>query len=243
MSVFRATLFALLVTACARLPNSGQNDIKASSPYPSLSYQELMHLQLDCSQREKQMGLLEAQLQSKQFYRVNGIDGNLSRDHVDKRFYSLAKFRIWALRLGCQGGEVSHSSTLGMQNLIPKEAPLEVPRCYFEDVTQTNFSLSGKSQNELMQQLSRREICTNYPLNGGDDLTPHDGNGYVHIGDRLKIKKLSATGDGGISPIRRWRGNLYQMQFRTEIHSNQVMRFTVITAHEVANQWVVIDKF
>jgi hypothetical protein len=45
------------------------------------------------------------------------------------------------------------------------------------------------------------------------------------------------------SALRKWKGNIYQLVSKTEMHLNQAVRFTLVTVRSGVNQWTVVDKF
>ena len=71
-----------------------------------MSFEDLIRFEYDCSRKIEQIDFLQDQLRKKTFYRVDGVEGSEYPDRINKRYYALAKYRIWNLRLGCKGSEL-----------------------------------------------------------------------------------------------------------------------------------------
>lgn len=205
-------------------------------PLPRLSYEDLVRFESDCSMRTEQIALLEEQLKRTTFYTVGGVEGNTSPNKISKSYYALVKYRIWTLRLGCQGSEVQADVVREDRKriAIPNQAPQET-RCYFEERVETKANSRSVQYLNAEHTTVRRELCTNHPY-----ITDRP---FIRMGDQLNF----AWGEVGAEPtlvgVRRWRGNLYQMIPKTEMHQNQAVRFTLVVVRTSANQWTVVDKF
>ena len=205
-------------------------------PLPRLSYEDLIRFESDCNVRGEQIALLEEQLKRTTFYTVGGVEGNTTPNKISKSYYALVKYRIWTLRLGCQGSEVQTDvvSEDRRRISIPNQAPQET-RCYFEERVETKANSRSVQFLNAEHTTVRRELCTNHPY-----ITDRP---FIRMGDQLSF----AWGEAGIEPtlvgVRRWRGNLNQMIPKTEMHQNQAVRFTLVVVRTSANQWTVVDKF
>ena len=76
---------------------------------PTMSFEDLIRFEYDCSRKIEQIDYLQDQLRKKTFYRVDGVEGSEFPDRINKRYYALARYRIWNLRLGCKGSNVRRS--------------------------------------------------------------------------------------------------------------------------------------
>ena len=76
---------------------------------PPISYEDLLRFEYDCGNRLEQINFLEDQLRKKTFYRVDGVEGNDFPDRISKKYFALARYRIWSLRLSCRGSKVDLS--------------------------------------------------------------------------------------------------------------------------------------
>lgn len=205
------------------------------SNFERLSYEDLVRFEPDCDQRVEQIALLEEQLRSNRFYTVDGVEGNSYPAKISKSYYSLAKYRIWSLRFACQGSEVARNVINEDLRAVPTSSPLATPRCYFEETTEAKTGLQQANYLVSDQQSIRKEICTNFPYAADRPI--------IRVGDQISLSPRDIKDGASHSALRRWKGNLYQMISKTEIHLNQAVRFTLVTARSGVNQWTVVDKF
>jgi hypothetical protein len=205
-------------------------------PLPRLSYEDLIRFESDCNVRTEQIALLEEQLKRTTFYNVGGVEGNTTPNKISKSYYALAKYRIWTLRLGCQGSEVQADvvSEDRRRVAIPNQAPQET-RCYFEERVETKANSRSVQYLNAEHTTVRRELCTNHPY-----ITDRP---FIRMGDQLNFAWGDVKTEPTLVGVRRWRGNLYQMIPKTEMHQNQAVRFTLVVVRTSANQWTVVDKF
>ena len=203
---------------------------------PRLSYEDLIRFESDCNLRGEQLALLEEQLKRTTFHTVGGVEGNTTPNKISKSYYSLVKYRIWTLRLGCQGSEVNADvvSEDRKRIAIPNQAPQET-RCYFEERVETKANSRSVQYLNAEHTTVRRELCTNHPY-----ITDRP---FIRMGDQLNFAWGDVKTEPTLVGVRRWRGNLYQMIPKTEMHQNQAVRFTLVVARTSANQWTVVDKF
>ena len=203
---------------------------------PRLSYENLVRFESDCSVRTEQIALLEEQLKRTTFYTVGGVEGNTIPNKISKSYYSLVKYRIWTLRLGCQGSEVQADvvSEDRRRVSIPNQAPQET-RCYFEERVETKANSKQVQYLNAEHTTVRRELCTNHPY-----ITDRP---FIRMGDQLNFAWGDVKTEPTLVGVRRWRGNLYQMIPKTEMHQNQAVRFTLVVVRTSANQWTVVDKY
>jgi len=174
-------------------------------------------------------------LRSNRFYTVDGIEGNSYPGKISKSYYSLAKYRIWSLRFACQGSEVARNVIEQDIQTIPTSSLLTTPRCYFEETTEAK---TGKQQAHYLAseyQSTRKEICTNYPYAVDRPI--------IRVGDQLSMSPRDVKDGASYTALRKWKGNLYQMVSKTEMHLNQAVRFTLVAVRSGVNQWTVVDKF
>jgi hypothetical protein len=82
---------------------------------------------------------------------------------------------------------------------------------------------------------TRKEICTNFPYAADRP--------FIRVGDQISLSSKDAKDGASYSALRKWKGNIYQMVSKTEIHLNQAVRFTLVTVRSGVNQWTVVDKF
>jgi len=205
------------------------------SNFERLSYEDLVRFEPDCENRVEQIALLEEQLRSNRFYTVDGIEGNSYPGKISKSYYSLAKYRIWALRFACQGSEVARNVLAEDLRAVPTSSPLATPRCYFEETVEAKTSLQQAHYLASNHQSTRKEICTNFPYATERPL--------IRVGDQISLSSRDAKDGASYSALRKWKGNIYQMVSKTEMHLNQAVRFTLVTVRSGVNQWTVVDKF
>ena len=205
------------------------------SNFERLSYEDLVRFEPDCEKRVEQIALLEEQLRSNRFYTVDGIEGNSYPGKISKSYYSLAKYRIWSLRFACQGSEVARNVLAEDLRAVPTSSPLATPRCYFEETVEAKTSLQQAHYLASNHQSTRKEICTNFPYATERPL--------IRVGDQISLSSRDAKDGASYSALRKWKGNIYQMVSKTEMHLNQAVRFTLVTVRSGVNQWTVVDKF
>ena len=209
---------------------------QVSAPtFERLSYEDLVRFEPNCEQRTEQIALLDDQLRHSRFYTVDGVEGNAYPGKISKSYYSLAKYRIWSIRFACQGSEVSPELIKADLQARPQRPPTSTPRCYFEEtveaktgIVQTNFIASDHKS-------TRKEICTNFPY--------ADDKPFIRIGDQMSFSPKQLVSGVSNSALRKWKGNVYQLVSKTEMHLNQAVRFTLVTVRSGVNQWTVVDKF
>lgn len=214
-----------------------------------LSFDQLVRFEYNCSRRNEQIEFLQDQLRKKTFYRVDGVDGNEYADRISKRYFALARFRIWSLRLGCQGSHVEKATEIQLKTGGPSRPPESTPRCYFEEsvVAHTklgvgNKAAHGKDSNDSVEKdgasenvvTKRREFCTNYPLLAD--------RRFIGVGDTVDPQRELEKNIPYIPNLRKWNGNIFQLVSKTEMHLNEVVKFTVVLMWS-GRAWVVVDKF
>ncbi|QWD63394.1 hypothetical protein [Polynucleobacter sp. MWH-UH2A] len=222
------------------IKTSGQSAGQSASPvavsnFERLSYEDLVRFEPDCERRTEQAALLEEQLRRNRFYTVDGVDGNSYPGKISKSYYSLIKYRIWSLHFSCQGSEVARNVIEQDIRAVPTSSPLATPRCYFEETTEAKTSVQPAHYLTSEQQSTRREICTNFPY--------AQDKPFIRVGDQISLSSRDAKDGTSYSALRKWRGNIYQMVSKTEMHLNQAVRFTLVTVRSGVNQWTVVDKF
>jgi len=205
------------------------------SNFERLSYEDLVRFEPDCENRVEQIALLEEQLRSNRFYTVDGIEGNSYPAKISKSYYSLAKYRIWSLRFACQGSEVARNVIAEDLRAVPTSSPLATPRCYFEETVEAKTSLQQAHYLASDHQSTRKEICTNFPYATERPI--------IRVGDQISLSSRDAKDGASHLALRKWKGNIYQMVSKTELHLNQAVRFTLVTVRSGVNQWTVVDKF
>ena len=205
------------------------------SNFARLSYEDLVRFEPDCENRVEQIALLEEQLRSNRFYTVDGIEGNSYPAKISKSYYSLAKYRIWSLRFACQGSEVARNVLAEDLRTVPTSSPLASPRCYFEETVEAKTSLQQAHYLASNHQSTRKEICTNFPYATERPI--------IRVGDQISLSSRDAKDGASHLALRKWKGNIYQMVSKTELHLNQAVRFTLVTVRSGVNQWTVVDKF
>jgi hypothetical protein len=205
------------------------------SNFERLSYEDLVRFEPNCEERVEQTALLEEQLRRNRFYTVNGIEGNTIPGKISKSYYSLAKYRIWSLRFACQGSEVSRNLIQEDLMAAPNQAPIATPRCYFEETVETKSGLHSANYLASDHRATRKEICTNFPY--------AVDRPNIRVGEQMSFSPRDFKTGTSASTLRRWKGNIYQMVSKTEMHLNQAVRFTLVTVRSGVNQWTVVDKF
>jgi hypothetical protein len=70
-----------------------------------------------------------------------------------------------------------------------------------------------------------------------------DEKPFIRVGDQMSMSPRHLVSGVSNSALRKWRGNVYQMVSKTEMHLNQAVRFTLVTVRSGVNQWTVVDKF
>ena len=217
-----------------RQPVNVSNTSRSTKNYVRLDFAQLMSFQYDCSHRAEQLDLLEDQLRQRTFYKVDGVEGSEFPDRIHKKYFALVKYRIWSLRLGCQGSSVGTSAQEKFKDTAPARPPEAVPRCYFEESTVTKSSLESSTNIGESVISRRKEVCTNYPLISS---TKEIRKGEVVDPERQLDKNISY-----IPNLRKWNGGIFQMASKTEIHRDAVVKFTVVLMWS-GSGWVVVDKF
>ena len=209
--------------------------VPAVSNFERLTYEDLVRFEPNCEEREEQTALLEEQLRRNRFYTVNGIEGNASPGKISKSYYSLAKYRIWSLRFACQGTEISRNIVQDDLIATPNQPPVSIPRCYFEETAEIKTGLQSATYIANDHRSTRKEICTNFPYVVDKPI--------IRIGDQMSFSARDFRGGVSTASLRKWKGNIYQMVSKTEMHLNQAVRFTLVTVRSGVNQWTVVDKF
>ena len=201
---------------------------------PTMSFEDLIRFEYDCSRKIEQIDYLQDQLRKKTFYRVDGVEGSEFPDRINKRYYALARYRIWNLRLGCKGSNVEKITEVAMKVRSPSRPPESVPRCYFEEsvVARTDLNKPEGAAEEVVSK--RKEFCTNYPLIADKR--------SVFIGDMVDPERQLDKNVPYIPNLRKWNGNIFQMVSKTELHQRDVVKFTVVLMWN-GSGWVVADKF
>ena len=172
-------------------------------------------------------------MRKKTFYKIDGVEGNEYSDRINKRYYALARYRIWSLRLGCKGSNVEKMTEISLKARSPSAAPESVPRCYFEESVVASTELNKSNGGEEVFS-KRKEFCTNYPLIADKKV--------VFIGDVVDPERQLDKNIAYIPNLRKWNGTIFQMLSKTEIHLREVVKFTVVLMWNGA-AWVVVDKF
>ena len=203
--------------------------------FERLSYEDLVRFEPDCEKRVEQVALLEDQLRNSRFYTVDGVEGNSYPGKISKSYYSLAKYRIWSLRFACQGTEVSPDLIKADFQTTPNSPPTALPRCYFEEIVEAKTGLQQAGYLASDHKSTRKEICTNFPY--------IDEKPFIRIGDQMSLSPRQLVIGVSNSALRKWKGNVYQLISKTEMHLNQAVRFTLVTVRSGVNQWTVVDKF
>ena len=201
---------------------------------PTMSFEDLIRFEYDCSRKIEQIDFLQDQLRKKTFYRVDGVEGSEYPDRINKRYYALARYRIWNLRLGCKGSNVEKVTEVAMKVRAPSRPPESTPRCYFEEsvVARTDLNKAEGAAEEVVSK--RKEFCTNYPLMADKK--------FVYIGDMVDPERQLDKNVPYIPNLRKWNGSIFQMVSKTELHQRDVVKFTVVLMWNGAG-WVVADKF
>jgi hypothetical protein len=207
----------------------------ATPTFERLSYEDLVRFEPDCENRVEQVALLEDQLRRSRFYTVAGVEGNTYPGKISKSYYSLAKYRIWSLRFACQGSEVSPDLIKAELQSTPNVPPIALPRCYFEETVEAKTGLHQANYLASDHKSTRKEICTNFPY--------ADEKSVIRVGDQMSLSQRQLMNGVSSSALRKWKGNVYQLVSKTEIHLNQAVRFTLVTVRSGVNQWTVVDKF
>ena len=210
------------------------NGTRSATNRVRLDFAQLLSFPYDCSHRNDQFELLEDQIRQRTFYKVDGVDGSEYPDRISKRYFALVKYRIWSLRLGCQGSSVGAGAQAKLKDAVPSRPPESVPRCYFEESTVAKTS-QDPATNPGESMISRRkEVCTNYPLIASTK--------EIHRGDIVDPERQLDKNISYIPNLRKWNGGIFQMASKTEIHRDAVVKFTVVLMWN-GSGWVVVDKF
>lgn len=199
-----------------------------------LDYNQLLRFEYDCNRRNEQLNLLEDQIRRRTFYKIGGVEGNEYPDRISKQYYALAKYRIWNLRLGCRGSSVSLEIQAKLKNSYPSMPPEVSPRCYFEESTVSRISLDSTQIPGESLVSNRKEVCTNYPLLSNIK--------EIHRGDIVDPGRQMDSNISQIPNLRRWNGGIFQMASKSEMHRNNVVKFTVVLMWN-GSGWAVVDKF
>jgi hypothetical protein len=201
---------------------------------PTLNFDDLVRFEYDCSRRMAQLDLLQEQIRKKTFYRVDGVDGNEFPDRINKRYYALVRYRMWSLRLGCSGSSVEKHTEIKLKAGSPTRPPESMPRCYFEEivVAKSEINLAEGGGESVVSK--RKEFCTNYPLIADRRI--------VNVGDQVDPERQLDKNIPYIPNLRKWNGNIFQLFSKTEMHLNDVVKFTVVVMWSKSG-WVVVDKF
>jgi len=217
-----------------RQPVSAINTARSTTNHVRLDFAQLVSFQYDCSHRAEQLELLEDQLRQRTFYKVDGVEGSEFPDRIHKKYFALVKYRIWSLRLGCQGSGVGTSVQEKFKDVAPARPPEVVPRCYFEESTVAKSSLEPSAKIGESVISRRKEVCTNYPLISS---SKEIRKGEVVDPERQLDKNISY-----IPNLRKWNGGVFQMASKTEIHRDAIVKFTVVLMWN-GSGWIVVDKF
>lgn len=224
-----------MAAALGASPPIATKPTAAVSQFERLSYEDLVRFEPSCDHRVEQIALLEEQLRRSRFYTVNGVEGNTYPGKISKSYYSLAKYRIWSLRFACQGSEVSRDLIKADFQISPNQPPTSTPRCYFEETVEAKTGLVQTNYLASDHKSSFKEICTNFPY--------VEDRPFIRVGDQMSLSPRDIRDGTTYSALRKWKGNIYQMVAKTEMHFNQAVRFTLVTVRSGTNQWTVVDKF
>jgi hypothetical protein len=217
------------------VPASALSSPVVAPTFERLSYEDLVRFEPDCEKRVEQVALLEDQLRRSRFYTVDGVEGNAYPGKISKSYYSLAKYRIWSLRFTCQGSEVSPNIIKADFQTTPNLPPTASPRCYFEETVEAKIGMQQTNYLASDHKSTRKEICTNFPY--------VDEKPFIRVGDQMSLSPRQLVSGVSNSALRKWKGNVYQLVSKTEMHLNQAVRFTLVTVRSGVNQWTVVDKF
>jgi len=86
-------ILAVALTGCASAP--------PPAPARLMTEQEVAAFKIDCRRQADQIAQLEQQLAARKFYVVDGVSGNDRPDMISKKFYTLAKLKIWTIKTEC----------------------------------------------------------------------------------------------------------------------------------------------
>jgi hypothetical protein len=139
------------------------------------------------------------------------------------------------LRFACQGSEVSRDLVKADFQASPNQPPSAMPRCYFEETVEAKTGYRQAQYLSSDQQLTRKEICTNFPY--------AQDKPFIRVGDQMSLSARDIKDGASHLALRKWKGNIYQLVSKTEMHLNQAVRFTLVTVRSGVNQWTVVDKF
>lgn len=211
-----------------------QSPVHATA-FERLSYEDLVRFEPDCERGTEQIALLEEQLRRNRFYTVNGIEGNAYPGKISKSYYSLAKYRIWSLRFSCQASAVDYEVIKADLQAYPNLPPATTPRCYFEETAEVKTGVQQTNYLASDHKSSRKEICSNFPY--------VEEKPFIRVGDQMTLSSRQLVSGVSNSALRKWKGNVYQIVSKTEMHMNQAVRFSLVVVRSGINQWTVIDKF
>jgi hypothetical protein len=207
-----------------------------------ISYGELQGFELDCGHREEQIEFLEDQIRSRTLYRVDGIEGSIYPNRINKQFFSLARDKIWTLRLSCLGSRVDKVTQSKFKDVLITSRPPEAPRCYFEEKTEVTGRLkldpdSSREggvggREELVTR--KKEICTTFPLLGDSKI--------LKIGDLVDLDRDFVGNISYKQHLRKWNGNLFQRVTTNELHRSEVVRITLVLMWSNKG-FVVVDRY
>lgn len=83
-------IVALAITGCASQP-----------PVKPMTDKDILLLKVDCKQQGNQIKMIEQQIASKSFYTVDGVEHSDNPTTINKRFYAVARMKIWDIREKC----------------------------------------------------------------------------------------------------------------------------------------------
>ena len=247
---YQVLIMTILLSACAAkqsnqpaysptyvpTPYVAYRSVNPRADYPPISYVDLMRFEYNCGQRLEQINFLEDQLRKKTFYRVDGVEGNDFLDRISKKYFALARYRIWALRLSCRGSKVDQSTQISlMQKAMPTQMPEPYERCYEEAIFESSVKAEGSGASSDTSVSKHRKICTNFPLLSDSKI--------IRIGDVVDPERELEKNIPYIPNLRKFEGNIYQLVSKTEMHLGGVTRFTVVLLWVSNKGWVVVDKF
>ena len=81
---------SVLVVGCASQPQVAQ-----------WTPEQMASIKPSCQSASQQIKLIEQQLSMQKFYTVNGVYGSTEPDRINKRYYTLARYKIWQIRTSC----------------------------------------------------------------------------------------------------------------------------------------------
>jgi hypothetical protein len=209
--------------------------------YSSFTYIDLVKYNLDCNDSEAKIDFLEKVLDSKTFYIVDGIAGSDNPKKINKKFFSLAKHRIWQLRTSCGINFVSRNNFENIYKNSISQVNSEIPGeilpnvvCAFKSIS--NEKISNDNSATKIFSTTKSEICTNYRKNTSN---------FLRVGDMFNDPLSLLDPNPYFTPgVKKYKNSIYLFRSVVEVHAGIAVQLSVVLMfNQRSKNFIVVDLF